>query len=1090
MPSAAVASRTSEMECPFAAIPFARLSVARQSIGLAVIAMCAVPLFAACDLRAIDGASHHSSDRTLGPLVRSLEGVAPSTLHSRIRLSIHGRTPPCARQPGILYKDLLCTPDADSSGQPVVMEAPSAELLGRAAAISVAVSSNPTADAHQAAALVDIWGAEPAGKSLERSISMLDMAANINPASASIFSDLAAAHLAQAALWRDARELLTALDASSRALQVDSLHAAALSNHLLALQQLGLVHLAELAAHRLLKVDSTSLWATDAKSWLANRQRLATELTLTDTADAAQLRAFAKRLPERALSLAWERLLPEWGAALLKGDTVGASSALSLATVVGETLALRGENSTSHAVRAIADADSRIRQQLAKGHIYFGESQRLRAASQYQAADSVLSLWADPDHVSPALSLWSRYARASNWLSLRRAEDAARGLSALLSEVGTTDHAALRGRILWVSSLIALRSGQNALGLQSVRDARRIYERLGFTEFAAWTTGIEGEVAVQAADNATGLNALVLALDGFRTAPQSTGRHNVLFVLAAAAARSGSPYAALAIQDEDAAVSGQSLSPISRAEVQLSRARILELTNVSQALTHSVHTADQVIASIPDSGMRAQLHHELGVIKGRSFLATNASLAYTVLDSSVQALTTTRNPEKLLPALLGRAYASASLHRDADADRDLHTALGMYLAKADNMRGPTASGAEQLAAESQRDAWIQLARPVFDTLIARQLRRGGPDAAAASLSLIERWRAGLSPQFSEGSAWASRRHLRLPGANCTIVIASVGDQLVTWTVSGSAVRSHSLPIRKDSIERLIERTRLSLERNDRTTSLAMLSRLYEMLIRPVEPALGDTGSIVTFVLDQSVANVPLAGLYDSRRRAHLIERYDIRVTSHTPFSSHAPTTSRPARRNAPALLLIESPDYDRSVYPALLPLPGASREVRTVASQYGKARILRGAEADSGTVSRSLSEATVLHYAGHAVFDESQPLRSSLAMMPRGLTATAISRLPLKQVELVVLSACETGRSAARHGLGLGELSSAFLTAGARGVIASLWRTGDAETARLMVTFHRHFSRTGDAARALRLAQMEQLREAPNAWAAFRYVGQ
>ena len=71
------------------------------------------------------------------------------------------------------------------------------------------------------------------------------------------------------------------------------------------------------------------------------------------------------------------------------------------------------------------------------------------------------------------------------------------------------------------------------------------------------------------------------------------------------------------------------------------------------------------------------------------------------------------------------------------------------------------------------------------------------------------------------------------------------------------------------------------------------------------------------------------------------------------------------------------------------------------------------------------------------------------------LTAEEIAAADCRQLELVVLSACETGRGDVVHGDGVFSIQTAFHVAGARNVIATLWKIDDAATAELMAEFYR-----------------------------------
>ena len=72
------------------------------------------------------------------------------------------------------------------------------------------------------------------------------------------------------------------------------------------------------------------------------------------------------------------------------------------------------------------------------------------------------------------------------------------------------------------------------------------------------------------------------------------------------------------------------------------------------------------------------------------------------------------------------------------------------------------------------------------------------------------------------------------------------------------------------------------------------------------------------------------------------------------------------------------------------------------------------------------------------------------------LTAEAIAGLLLDDLELAVLSACDTGLGDVAGGEGVFGLQRAFHVAGCKNVVASLWKVDDAATAALMALFYRH----------------------------------
>ena len=93
------------------------------------------------------------------------------------------------------------------------------------------------------------------------------------------------------------------------------------------------------------------------------------------------------------------------------------------------------------------------------------------------------------------------------------------------------------------------------------------------------------------------------------------------------------------------------------------------------------------------------------------------------------------------------------------------------------------------------------------------------------------------------------------------------------------------------------------------------------------------------------------------------------------------------------------------------------------------------------------------------------------------LTALEVTGLDLRNVDLVVLSACETGLGRVAGGEGVLGLQRAFQLAGAKNVVASLWKVDDRATVALMrVFYHKLWVEQKPAAVALREAQLAMLR--------------
>lgn len=154
-------------------------------------------------------------------------------------------------------------------------------------------------------------------------------------------------------------------------------------------------------------------------------------------------------------------------------------------------------------------------------------------------------------------------------------------------------------------------------------------------------------------------------------------------------------------------------------------------------------------------------------------------------------------------------------------------------------------------------------------------------------------------------------------------------------------------------------------------------------------------------------------------------------------------------------------------------------------------------------ISGELSKYQHVLFATHGRLDSAHPESSSivLSLVDRNgnpqdgyLRLREIYSLDLP-AELVVLSGCQTALGSEIRGEGLIGLTRGFMYAGARRVVASLWRVDDEATAELIVRFYRGMLRDGKRpAEALRAAQMEMSEDerwrAPRYWAAFVLQGE
>jgi len=184
-------------------------------------------------------------------------------------------------------------------------------------------------------------------------------------------------------------------------------------------------------------------------------------------------------------------------------------------------------------------------------------------------------------------------------------------------------------------------------------------------------------------------------------------------------------------------------------------------------------------------------------------------------------------------------------------------------------------------------------------------------------------------------------------------------------------------------------------------------------------------------------------------------------------------------------------------------LPETREEVEQIGKLAGPTSILLIGKDATETVFKKepLDQFRVLHLAVHGFADTQYPERSALVLGadPKGgedglLQVREIIRLHLN-AELTTLSACDTGVGKLQGQEGISNLVEAFLAAGSKSVVASLWSAEDTSASALMEHFYDHLAHGEDTSSALRSAKLDLLTKfgdqlSPYYWAEFVSVGE
>jgi CHAT domain-containing protein len=143
----------------------------------------------------------------------------------------------------------------------------------------------------------------------------------------------------------------------------------------------------------------------------------------------------------------------------------------------------------------------------------------------------------------------------------------------------------------------------------------------------------------------------------------------------------------------------------------------------------------------------------------------------------------------------------------------------------------------------------------------------------------------------------------------------------------------------------------------------------------------------------------------------------------------------------------------------------------------------RGAASEASFKDHRLKDYRIIHIAAHGFADPKFPERSGLflgfdqARREDGLLQVREIRDLRLNADLVTLSACDTGAGKLEGQNGVASIVQAFLFAGARSVVASLWTADDVFTAELMTRFYGNLAAGQSVADALRGAKLGMIHE-------------
>ncbi len=296
-------------------------------------------------------------------------------------------------------------------------------------------------------------------------------------------------------------------------------------------------------------------------------------------------------------------------------------------------------------------------------------------------------------------------------------------------------------------------------------------------------------------------------------------------------------------------------------------------------------------------------------------------------------------------------------------------------------------------------------------------------------------------------------------------------ELILTTPDSPPIR-RTVSVPKKQLNETIAAFRSALQ-NPTSDAKTPAQQLYTWLIKPLEDDLkAANAQTIIYAPDAQLRYIPLAALYDGQQ--WLVQRYRI---NNITAASLTDLNTKPQRQLRVLAGAFATGRYNFTVGGQSFDfagLPFAGAEVENLAKTVSATtKFIDKAFTPEVTIPK-MDDYSIVHLATHGALVLGTP-NDSFILFGNGerITLADMQKWSLKNVDLVVLSACEIGLSGK---LGNGEeilgLGYQMQRAGARAAIASLWQVSDGGTQVLMNAFYAALNKSMTKAEALRQAQI------------------
>jgi len=297
-----------------------------------------------------------------------------------------------------------------------------------------------------------------------------------------------------------------------------------------------------------------------------------------------------------------------------------------------------------------------------------------------------------------------------------------------------------------------------------------------------------------------------------------------------------------------------------------------------------------------------------------------------------------------------------------------------------------------------------------------------------------------------------------------------------------------------------------------SNSQKRLAQLHRLIIEPIKEILQGKKSLIISP-DGALRLLPFEALYDKEEKKYLIQNKEIcyipsgkefvrlhkyiksrvAINHKTVIFAHPNFESKESGSYHEQLALIRGTNENiiRPFFTTLYSeLNGTREEAKAIAKIMENNITFEWNRANETNLLR-VTQPKILHIATHGFFINAPNIPNPMlksgivlsginhsARHKKGygsVTALKLSGLNLRGTDLVVLSACETGVVDSNSTDSISGLGKAFIQAGAKDVVMSLWSVDDNATKELMIDFYRGIKKHSNYSRALREAKVKMI---------------